>query len=375
MRGGLRLLGFALFLAGRLQAVAETDPAEVETVLFLLGDAGAPDPVGEPALQALEREIARNPERSVVVFLGDNVYPRGVPEAGSPDRAEAERRLLAQIKAASSASRTIFVPGNHDWEEAGRGGWEAIRREEALATGQGSPRLAFMPHGGCPGPEILDIGVSLRLVALDTQWWLHRGPKPRPPESGCAADTEEAVSRSLEAALAGAGGRLVAVVAHHPLLSGGEHGGSFTWTDHLFPLRGLAGWLWLPLPILGSAYPIARQRGISSQDLSAPGYAHMVKALRESLALRPPLLYASGHEHNLQVFDGKRGGGPSYLLVSGAGIFGGTSPVARLKETLDASAGAGFQRVEVMSGGRVRLTVFTVSRDGLARARFLKWLD
>ena len=374
MRGRFPALGLALLLACRLEAVDTAAPAEVETVLFLLGDAGAPDPAGEPVLQALEREIARNPDRSIVVFLGDNVYPRGVPGAGSPDRAEAERRLLAQIQAASNASRTIFIPGNHDWEEGGKGGWEAIRREEALVAGRGSPRLAYLPRGGCPGPEILDIGASLRLVALDTQWWLHRGPKPG-PGSGCASDTEQAISASLDAALAGAGGRRVAVVAHHPLLSGGEHGGTFAWTSHLFPLRGLAGWLWVPLPIVGSAYPLARQRGVSSQDLSSPEYARMVKALRTCLARRPPVLYASGHEHNLQVLDGRTGGGPSYLLVSGAGIFGGTTPLARLGETLHASAEAGFQRVEMMTGGRVRLTVFTVGRDGQPRAHFVKWLD
>jgi hypothetical protein len=48
-------------------------------------------------------------------------------------------------------------------------------------------------------------------VLLDTQWWLHGGPKPTDPNSDCPEDAESEVVDSLHAAVAGAGERLVVV--------------------------------------------------------------------------------------------------------------------------------------------------------------------
>ena len=70
--------------------------AAVETRLYLIGDAGAPAP-GDPVFKALAGQLAVDPKHSVVVFLGDNIYPAGLPPEGSPSRKEAERRLDAQI--------------------------------------------------------------------------------------------------------------------------------------------------------------------------------------------------------------------------------------------------------------------------------------
>ncbi len=67
---------------------------DIDATVWLVGDAGASQP-GDAVLAALARAVAEHPERSVVVFLGDNIYPRGLPESGSPGHAEAARRLDA----------------------------------------------------------------------------------------------------------------------------------------------------------------------------------------------------------------------------------------------------------------------------------------
>src|SRR5687767_671335 len=48
--------------------------------LILIGDAGDPDPDGEPTLHALEQQVKLMPARTTVVYLGDNVYETGMPE-------------------------------------------------------------------------------------------------------------------------------------------------------------------------------------------------------------------------------------------------------------------------------------------------------
>jgi len=120
------------------------------------------------------------------------------------------------------------------------------------------------------------------------------------------------------------------VVAHHPFVSGGQHGGHFTWQDHIFPLRAIAPWLWIPLPWLGSLYPAARREGISSQDMPSIAYQRLIAALRRAFTGAAPALYAAGHEHNLQVI----ADGPARLeLVSGGGIYGHYSAAVRIHGT------------------------------------------
>ena len=347
-------------------------PEEVASTLLLIGDAGNPAPGGEPVLRALTRTAAAAPERTTVVFLGDNVYPRGIPERESPSRPEAERRLHDQISAVRAAGvHGIFIPGNHDWAHDGAAGWEAVRRQEAVIRSSGGP-VVLLPGRGCPGPAVVDVGTRFRLVLLDTQWWLHRGPRPEPPDTSCVPDTESGVADSLRGALRSAGDRVVVVAGHHPLASGGVHGGHFGWKDHLFPLRNVASWLWVPLPLIGSLYPLARQQGVSGQDLAGADNRRMREAFSEAFRPRPPLVYAAGHEHTLQVFEPERA---PYLLVSGAGIFGHEGPVAWRAETRFASSAAGFMRLDVLDDGRVRLGVLTVDRGGDAVEDFSMWLE
>ena len=350
---------FARTVVALAFCAAPSTAAHLETSLYLIGDAGAPNPRGEPVLAALHAEVSRDPSRSLVAFLGDNIYSRGLPRPGAPERAEAERRIAAQIGAAGA--RALFVPGNHDWDRHGPDGWNAVRREARYVEENGG---VFLPEGGLPGPAIWDVGERLRLVVLDTQWWLHRGPKPEAAE----ADT----ARALRAAVAGAEERRVVLLSHHPPASGGTHGGHFSWKDHLFPLRAWKGWLWLPLPGLGSAYPLLRRGGAFGQDLPAAVYQRMIVDLQSALSGTAPLVWAAGHDHGLQVLEGPAA---RYVLVSGAGTYGHTKEPARLRSTLFESGGAGFMRVDVDTDGAVRLAVLGVDAHGRAAVRFSRALE
>lgn len=345
----------------------------IETSLYLIGDAGAPDSVREPALVALRGELASERRRRVVIFLGDNAYPRGLPAPNQPGRRTAELNLAAQVEAITASGATgYFVPGNHDWAKHSAEGWEAIKRQAAFIDSAGGGAVSLRPRGGCPGPDVVDVGTRLRLVLLDTQWWLHSGPKPQDPTSDCPADADGEIVDSLRAALTGASGRLVVVAAHHLLVSGGEHGGYFRWKDHLFPLREAVSWLWIPLPILGSLYPSARQQGFSSQDVTSRAYQRLIVGFSRAFAGVPPALYASGHDHNLQVI----AGGPAPLnLISGAGTYGHTTDVSRIHGTLFARDASGFARLDVPRSGRARLAVLQVDSTGRCREVFSTWVE
>lgn len=365
-RSGLPLLAFGLAACATnfvpSTTAAPVGPEQITATVFLIGDAGAPAAEGEPVLEALRRELADHAPATLVLYLGDNVYPLGLPDSTDPEFPEAARRLRTQIEAAGDVP-VLFVPGNHDWDRSGEDGLARIRRQGRFIARESGGRARLLPRDGCPGPEEADVSPSLRLILLDTEWWLFPHPKPG-PDSGCDPGSEQAVAHRLAELLHGASGRQVIVAAHHPLLSGGPHGGYFPLGDHLFPLRKLHPALWIPLPIIGSIYPIARDFGVSPEDLRSGPYRRLRAALDTAFACDPPAVYAAGHEHGLQLLDRGR---PPLLAVSGAGIYGHESHVEMIPETRLATAKAGFMRADLLRGGRLRLAVIRVSRSGQPR--------
>src|SRR5690606_28690283 len=103
-----------------------------------------------------------------VLFLGDNIYPSGLPQIGHKYRGAAENMLNAQIKSVENfEGETIFIPGNHEWYA---GGVTGVRLEEKYikdALGENS----FFPENGCPLKSI-DVSETIQMIIIDTQWYL-----------------------------------------------------------------------------------------------------------------------------------------------------------------------------------------------------------
>lgn len=328
----------------------ELSPSDIESTLYLIGDAGEPDPqeVGAP-LDSLYAQAARAPERSLILFLGDNVYPAGIPEAGRAEWADARRRLAAQVAAVPPGARAIFVPGNHDWADEGPFGLYSIRLQEDMIAEMAAGRdIRLLPENGCPGPVALDIG-RLRLVVLDTQWWLHEYIV-RDAETDCVTDISGIMAALRAQIQPGGDNRVVLVAGHHPLMTGGEHGG----------YCGISG-------------PFHRFGG-RRQDIMSGTNRTMRDSLESAFMLRPPLAYVAGHEHNLQVLRG--GEAAAYLLVSGAGSYSKASCSVRLRESYYVSQHrSGFMRIDVLRDGGVLLRVYRYRRDGSGGLSYSRWME
>jgi hypothetical protein len=285
----------------------------------------------------------------LIVFLGDNVYPAGIPQEGRAEWADALRRLDAQIAAVPPGARGIFIPGNHDWADEGPYGLYSVRLQGQLIRARARGRnVEMLPPNGCPGPATLDRG-RLRLVLLDTQWWLHNFIV-RDSASTCITQPG-AVTAALRDTVRSTGDDRVLIVAgHHPLMTGGEHGG----------YCGLTG-------------PIHRFRG-ASQDIMSSTNRTMRDSLEAAFAERPPLAYVAGHEHNLQVLRGTRS--TRYILISGAGSEDKVSCAVRLRESYYVSQRrAGFMRLDVLRGGGVLLRVYRYTSRGTGGPSYARWLE
>ncbi|MBI4547225.1 MAG: metallophosphoesterase [Ignavibacteriae bacterium] len=343
--------------------VENVDKDDIVQSVFLIGDAGKPSlEKKEPVLAALEREASKYRERGVIVFLGDNVYPKGMPKESHDERPFMERRLNELVSVVEQSGATgIFIPGNHDWGEWSDDGLESVKRQNEFLEAKKNTRIRMSPQGGTPGPDIIDIGAHVRLVVLDTEWWLHGNPKPLYPNTHDENETKKAITDSLEKVLKSAGNRYVIVVGHHPLESHGTHSGFFDWRDHIFPLREIESWLLIPLPVVGSMYPLIRNLGISNQDMSGSKYEEMKHAFENVFSQHPPLVYAAGHEHTLEVLESD----DEYLiLVSGYGTSKHDPSLTHADHTLFAHRHTGFMRIDILIDQRVRLGVIEPRSEG-----------
>ena len=345
---------------------------EVESVLYLIGDAGAPDPLGEPVLEALRADLRSTPAEKLVVFLGDNLYPAGLPPTGNPFRLEGERILDALLEVFADGDAPGFlIPGNHDWGSGGAEGQRRVQRQAEYILQSAPPGVSVAPPPGCPGPLTADFGAHLRLVMLDTQWWLEDAAALTGTTTPCEPGSRQEALERLEQILAEAGDREVVILAHHPLESGGYHGTRGTWKRHLFPIRDRYPDAWIPLPVIGSLYVLYRTAMPGTQDLSRRPYREFLESINPILERNSPLLWASGHDHDLQVLEGK---GARFQVVSGGGVRSKLRPVDSLDGTLFAESTGGYMKIHVLNGGRIRLSVITVDGDGTVREAFALWL-
>ena len=113
---------------------------------------------------------------------------------------------------------------------------------------------------------------------MDSQWWVHPYDKPG-IESDCPYKTKSEVLTQLDDLLSRNSKKLVIFALHHTLRSYGIHGGYFKLKQHIFPLTEYFPKLYIPLPVIGSIYPISRSVFGSPQDLKHPFYTEMITSV------------------------------------------------------------------------------------------------
>ncbi len=333
-----------------------------EFVVFFIGDAGkVRERESEPALVALRDDLKKiSPDSSLVVFLGDNIYDNGLPDEGHPARATAERYLIAQLNVLTGGHRAVFIPGNHDWDGLSPAGANLLLNQQYLIESLSGGQAQLLPRNGCGMPAAIDIGESLRLVLFDSHKWF-REQSGIMDTNQCTDHKHKELFAALRETLANSGPRRTILVHHHPFVTYGEHGGYFDWKKHIFPLTAFNKYLYVPLPVIGSLYPVARRNGITVQDLSSSVYERFSDSIRAVSRDFLPLFSVSGHEHSLQII---RESGPAALqLVSGKGTRLTDGSVSADEGSLFASPLPGYMRLEIREGNKLSVAVIVAEEN------------
>ncbi len=291
-------------------------PETLVHTIALPGDIGALATDGtDPVLHMLEAWQQEAGALGTVVFLGDNIYPVGLPPVGHRHRIVAEKRLsvlLTQVQ--HFAGRAIFLSGNHDWNKGRKDGFAQMLRQEKYVKEYSGPTTQYMPENGCPGPVVVQLAAGLLLLIINTQWWVQNGEKPLGSTYGCPYNHIDEFFAALNKVLQANQHQRIVVAAHHPLYSNAVHGGKFTIKQHVFPLTTANKRFLVPLPILGSLYPFYRKFFGAGEDMSHRKYKKMRKRLLRIFNRYTNIIYVAGHDHNLQHFE-VRG---NHYMVSGS---------------------------------------------------------
>ncbi|PCH98138.1 MAG: metallophosphoesterase [Bacteroidetes bacterium] len=325
--------------------------------IYLLGDVGEDPSKSSSVLGLLQNLLKETNNEKSVVFLGDNIYSEGLPDSTDHERPNSELRINAQLDAVKeSGARIYFVPGNHDWAKGDEEGLEQVGREERYVEaylGQGN---SYLPDNGCPGPQEVKVDENICIIALDAQWWLYGDDKPTGASSGCI-ENETGFKEKFTGILDANQDKMILIISHHPLYSNGNHGGRYPFVEHLFPMTALHKALLIPFPIIGSIYPAYRHFIGNIQDLTNSTYKEYISLIEGILKGRKNIIYAAGHEHNLQY---KELNGQHHL-VSGSGSK--TTYLARNKKIDFGASQKGLMKLNFYGNKEVWLETILPGKD------------
>ncbi len=282
----------------------------VDNTVYLIGDVGEVVEMQEGEVhQLLHKQLNRESANSSTIFLGDQIYPAGLPaDTGSDDHKIAEKKLNASLDILKGyPGKGYYISGNHDW----RAGLKGIKAQEKHVEQYPGVNAKYLPDNGCPGPQAVELSSDLVLITIDSEQWLRQMEF----NTDCNHISLEIMLDQTKALFNKHAGKNIIVALHHPIFSDGTHGGHFPLADHFFPLRHVVTGLYLPLPGIGSIYPLGRAAGVSVEDIPNQRHQKLKEGLLDITKRRPRVVFASGHGHNLQYFKEKG----NNFIVSGSG--------------------------------------------------------
>ncbi|RYD59075.1 MAG: metallophosphoesterase [Sphingobacteriales bacterium] len=346
---------FIVLFANALQA-----QEKVAKRIVLVGDAGDAANA-RPVLNAIKQTIPLD-EHTVVVYLGDNEYD---VKKGSYPAIDAQAALVD-----NTGAKAYFVPGHSDWGYARGKGYKAIKAQNDYIKSLNKSNIFIYPKDGCAGVEKEKLGDDILLLFMDTQWWLHKYDKPG-IESKCDNKTEMQVLDELKNELDDNKDKLVIFAGHHPFRSTGPHSVTFGFRQHIFPLTDVPGMrkFYLPLPIVGSLYPISRNFLYTRQDRIHPAYENMSSSIESVLQWYPFVVRAAAHDHSLQLTKSDEG---NNYIVSGSGSQ--TSSARKGWDVKYKAEQQGFTVLEVSEDKKVKTVFYTVDNAGKAKRNYSRQL-
>ena len=358
------LLGISCATGKRYMNIDEPLPENLSHqvpvfTLYALGDVGESNAQSATVISNLAKMSGDDTQPGAIIFLGDNIYPAGMPPPEDIEgNSTAKEILKTQVDALRGFDGQImFIPGNHDWNEFKPGGLDAIRRQGDYLKNLDGLNVGMLPQNGCGGPEVIALTDEVIMIIIDSQWWIQDWTGEPEMNAGCEHKSRESMINAFHDLVDEHANKQILVALHHPIRSQGPHGGYYTVRDHLFPLSKVVDWLYLPLPVIGSIYPWYRTVFGHPQDIKNPKYHSLRDAILKDLNYPGEMIFLSGHEHNLQYLVENK----IHFIVSGAGSK--QNGVANDEDLVYGHKIGGFVQLDFYPEGNILLTIFEADVD------------
>lgn len=327
---------------------------EIERRLIMIGDAGEINTNQKKLIQAAARLVLS--DKTTAYFLGDNIYPKGMALDGNK-RLQSAEILHAQFSSFRQRGVPVyFMAGNHDWDRSGRDGLAKIKAQEAYISELGDDGIKFVPPAGTLGPIVELLTDSIVIVIYDSEFWLF--PHHDAAQSADRVKQKKQFLTKLTSLAHEHHEKQLLVMSHHPMRSYGEHSLRFALTDHIFPLRKVWRGLYIPLPVIGSLYPLLRSTVFrTAEDLAHPHYRELIDSVTNVLSVHPRVTYISGHDHGLQLIQN----GAFTQIVSGSGAK--SSDIRTASDLQYKSSRQGFTVIDFLTNGATKVSFYIVDND------------
>ena len=317
----------------------------IDKSVYLIGDTGEMAEGLSDGMEALQIHFQQsNTDNAVLVFLGDNVYPDGFPTEKGESQNRAKTILDHHIEVIKSFDGEVyFLAGNHDWRK------ETLKRlDNQKDYIKKHSKAKWKPKVGC-GIDGEDLSDDIYLLTIDFQWLLEDWDKLPLVNKKCdQIKTRKQFFTEFESELKKNQNKTVIVTMHHPLLTNGIHGGVIPPKSHLFPIDKP-----IPLPGLASILAYARSAGVSAQDVNNKAYQDIKDRMLTITKRWNRVIFASGHEHNLQFLEEKG----IKQIVSGSGSK--TSYVKAKSNTKFQAEKQGFAQLDLYKDGKSIVKFYT----------------
>jgi len=324
------LLRKIIFLLLLPTIYSHAQQSNVAQRIFLVGDAVQLQNGKQPVCDWLKQHVDWNDSKNTIIYLGNNIYPEGMPDEGSKSYNTAKEVIDYELSLVQGKNaKAFFIPGNLEWKRGKPGGFAQVQNEWRYINKFQLPNVQMLPSNGCPGPVDIKVGDKVVLVFMDSQWWLQQNEKPG-VESDCDFKTEDEVITALKDVIGTYPDKLIILAMHHPLYSDGKSGGTIK---------------------------------IKQQ------YKNMITRVEEVLRLHPNIIQAAAHNHSLQFLQHDS----VSFIVSGAGSE--TTSIKNGKNSLFSKTENGFAVVEVSTDGKVTVKFYAVESNDLQQSVYAASLN
>ncbi|WP_261509813.1 metallophosphoesterase [Chryseobacterium paludis] len=336
-----------------LQEVKNSDAkSENDFKIFLVGDAGNADEVqAKNTLSLLKSKLDSADKNSMLIFLGDNIYPSGMPKEGDKDYPLAKEKMENQLAITKNfKGKTLVIPGNHDWYH----GLDGLNAQEEFVKNYLNDKKSYLPKNSCPIDDI-NITDDIKLIVIDSEWVLLNWDQYPGINKNCTIKTRDDLFYEFQDLITKNQGKRIIVALHHPVISSGTHAGYNSARSHLFPFKGN-----IPAPGIATLINILRNTsGASMEDINNQHYADLANRLKSIVQDKENVIFVSGHDHNLQYHSERN----IRQIISGAGSK--VDPATIAEKTDFSYGGNGFAVLNIRKDQSSDVEYFSTTNNQL----------